>query len=108
MVQGDPADAWGAELEARSKEWALALGAPEGRTPGSPRAVLSPRGAGVRQLDLGSGARGAPGVRVIMLEPGVDAFPPPGGADALSLAASRQRPAAVNGAEEVWRYLGGD
>jgi pimeloyl-ACP methyl ester carboxylesterase len=108
VVQGRPADAWGAELEARSKEWALELGAPEGPTPGSPRAVLSPRGAGVAQLDLGSGASGAPGVRVLMLEPGVDPFPPPGGADALSLAASRQRPDAVNGAEEVWRFLGGD
>lgn len=108
MVQGHPAEAWGSELEARGKEWAFALGAPEGRTPGSPRAVLSPRGAGVAQLDLGSAGSGAPGVRVLMLEPGVDPFPPPGGADALSLAASRRRPDAVNGAEEVWRFLGGD
>ena len=107
VIEGRPEDVFGRELEARSKRWAIELGAPERHGPGAPRVVLSPRGAGVRQIDIGSGP-GAPGVRVLTFEGGADPFPPPGGADAVSLAASRQRPDAMNGAEEVWRYLGGD
>jgi pimeloyl-ACP methyl ester carboxylesterase len=108
VVDGQPEDVFGRTLEARAKQWALALGAPEQHAPGSPRVVLSPRGAGVRQIDIGSGARGAPGVRILTLEASVDPFPPPGGADELSLAASRRLPGAMNGAEEVWSFLRDD
>ena len=103
MIEGRPEQVFGGELETRAKQWALALGVPPSRA----RAVASPRVPGLRQIDIGTTDSGAPGVRILTLEPGHDPFPPPGAADTLSLAASRQRPHAINGAEEVWKYLSG-
>lgn len=108
MIEGAPDDVFRGELETSAKQWARALGVTPSPSSLARRAVTSPRVPGLHQIDIGTAENGAPGVRILTLDPGLDPFPPPGAADPVSLAASRQRPHAINGAEEVWKFLGGE
>lgn len=100
----DSNDAWASALNGVAAEWAIALGVPSElarrRADAGPGPIPS-----IRQLDFGTPNQETSVVRILSLAPGADLFPPPGGGDALTLAASRARPDFVNGALEIWRFL---
>jgi predicted esterase len=105
VAEGKPAEVWGGTPQQRlAQSWALALGV-RGRDGGTrPRTRFSMKGK-LGSIDLANDGQRARSVRVLTIERGLDAFPPPGAVEPLLLAELRRRPDFFNGAQEAWQYL---